>query len=83
MKIKHFLFILLLFSLTGWGPFTTSARAPLLSAPTLAANNWIDEQIKIINKKASNIDPAVLKLSLIAYLRARYQGLDNKQLLTI
>lgn len=48
----------------------------------LASNAWLNRETQIIESRA-NIDPQVLHYSLIAYEKARAQGLDNKQLLTV
>lgn len=40
-------------------------------------------QIKILSAKAPSLDPEALKLGLQAYTKARQQGFDQKQLLTI
>lgn len=42
-----------------------------------------DLKIKTLTAKAQNLDPQVLKLGLQAYLKARQQGFDPQQLLTI
>lgn len=45
--------------------------------------SWINTETRKISAEASNLNPNVLKLSLIAYLHARKQGLDDKKVLTI
>jgi hypothetical protein len=82
MRMKFLLCTLAFLSIVGWwGPFSflddTSTNMPSTSA------NWIDTEAHAINSQATNLSPAVLKLSLKAYRTARQQGLDNKQLLTI
>lgn len=79
IKLKHTLFLLSLLATTGWGPFDWFGSG----MPTINSSGWMDQEIKIINAQADNIDQDVLKLSLQAYLNARKKGLDNKQLLTI
>ena len=83
MKIKHILFVLAFFAITGWswGPLSF-IFAPSATIPR-GTEEWVNKQIYIINSQANNIDPKVLKMSLAAYVRARQHGLDNKQLLTI
>lgn len=78
LKFTVFLFILL--GIVGWGPF--SFFLPSNNEPPGSAE-WIEKEIKVINNQANNIDPEVLRLSLIAYVKARDRGLDNKQILTI
>ena len=43
----------------------------------------LDVKIKTLTAKAQNLDPPVLKLGLQAYLKARQQGFDSQELLTI
>lgn len=50
--------------------------------PATHSNN-LAQKAALIEAKASNLNPKVLKLGLIAYSNARDQGLDSKQLLTI
>lgn len=79
--MKLILIFIFLLGIVGWGPFFSTQ--PTLDEPIGSPHVWINHQVKIIDAQASNLDPAVLKLSLAAYLKARQQGLDNKQLLTI
>jgi len=72
MTTKNLLFIAAFFSIVGWGPFVTSST----SSPILA-------QEKTISAQASNLDSEVLRVSLTAYQKARQEGLDQKQMLTI
>jgi hypothetical protein len=44
---------------------------------------WVAQETRILESKADNLDKKVLQSSLIAYQRARKQGYDNQQLLTI
>lgn len=44
---------------------------------------WVNAEVKVLTKQAKNLDPEVLKQSLLAYQKARNNGLDNKELLTI
>lgn len=99
MRVKYLLSILLLLSIVGWGPFSLfqnhydkvpgsetwiSKDINKMAQPTeLVSSKWIDKEVKVISAQANNINPAVLKLSLTAYQKARQQGLDDKELLTI
>lgn len=79
MKVRYLLSIMLLLCTVGWGPigyFPTYNTIP-------GSEKWIDPSIQKIESQANNLSPAVLKLSLTAYQKARKEGLDNKQLLTI
>lgn len=81
MRIKYYFFFLALLGTVGWSPFSflfpPSNNLPLGSAA------WLDEEIKIINAQAGNIDRDVLKLSLTAYLKAKEKGYKSKPILTI
>lgn len=77
MKNKRFLVIIAVLGLAGWGPFQQLAQSKPKS------KNWIKKEMKAISSQATNLDPAVLERSLVAYQKARAQGLDDKQMLTI
>lgn len=81
MKIKQILFLVALLGIAGWGPFS------FLSSPqnneSIGTPSWLDQEAKIIQSQANNLDPTVLKLSLTAYMNARKQGLADKGILTI
>jgi hypothetical protein len=80
MKIRHILSTLAFFSIVGWGPFsffTSSTNAPV------GSSDWISAETDTIHSQASNLDKDIIKLSLTAYAKARRQGFDDKQLLTI
>lgn len=58
---------------------------PLFTSPNnfpVASNDWLNREMQIIESR-TNIDPSVLRLSLVAYSKARREGLDSKQLLTV
>jgi hypothetical protein len=81
MKISNILLsILTICCLAGWGPFSFFSHTNNLP---INSEEWLAEEMRAINKQASNIDQNVLKLSLIAYIRAHQRGMDSKQLLTI
>lgn len=83
MKLKSLLLCLFaLFSISGWGPFFLFSNTHFDSAP-VGSKEWVEAETKIITSQASNLEPSVLKLGLTAYLKARKEGMDNKQLLTI
>jgi hypothetical protein len=78
MKIKLILSAAVsLFFLSGWSFFKPSVAIPH------GAEEWVTGHIQLINAQASNIDRDVLKMSLVAYMKARQHGLNQKQLLTI
>lgn len=72
--MKYLVSILFLLCLVGWGPF---------SFPSVSSNAWIDNEARVIESHADNMDSRVLKIGLKAYLKAEQEGLDRKELLTI
>jgi hypothetical protein len=82
MKIKRLLFLFSIIGLLGlsW-PFSWLFPNPNPEKPGTSA--WLNKQIAIIKSESSNIDTKVLRLSLLAYMKARKSGLDRKELLTI
>jgi hypothetical protein len=82
MKIKSILFACALLCIVGWGPLSFLSSLFSTVSRTNSAN-WLESEIKTLHAQAENLNPAVLKLSLKAYVNARKQGLDDKQLLTI
>ena len=53
------------------------------NSETLGTKRWVDREIALLTAAKEHADPYVLRLSLNAYLKARKQGLDDKQLLTV
>lgn len=82
MKIRNLLFLFSTIGLLGlsW-PFSWLFPNP--NPEKLGTSAWINKQIAIIKSESSNIDTKVLRLSLLAYIKARKNGLDNKELLTV
>jgi hypothetical protein len=58
--------------------FSSSLFADVVAVP---AN--IDTQAKLLSARAVSLNPQAIKLGLEAYYKARQQGLDSQQLLTI
>ena len=82
MKVKKTLFLLALLCTASY----SSPLSWLFSHPNHEAfgtPQWLEREKQILRAEASNIDPTVLHLSLVAYMKARKKGLDNKQLLTV
>lgn len=82
MTIRKILFLFSIMGLLGlsW-PFTWLFPNP--NPEKFGTSAWISKQIEIVKSESSNIDTKVLRLSLLAYIKARNSGLDNKELLTI
>ncbi len=68
--VKYLLCFLITLPIIGWGSF-------------VFAYGTLHEELTSIQAQARDLDPEVLRLSLRAYSKARNQGLDEKQLLTI
>ncbi len=81
MKLRCILAILIIFCISGWGPFDLFGPSEPTAPPGTQA--WLDDEIYKINSQADNLNSHVLKLSLNAYLRAHAQGMDRKQLLMV
>ncbi len=82
MKIKHILAIIVLLGLVG-ASFPFDWLFPHPNPETLGTKAWLDKEFQILHSQASSLDSDILRLSLKAYVRARKQGYDAKQLLTI
>lgn len=54
-----------------------------LHSETFGNSQWVDHEVLMIKNQAPTIDTRVLRLSLNAYVKARKQGLDKKELLTV
>ena len=81
-KISTFTFALLSLSTLGFTwPFAGLFTPPNNEA--YGSSAWIQKEAMILKSQAGNIDENVLTLSLHAYVNARRQGFDNKQLLTV
>lgn len=80
MKMKHLLFAFAFFGIVGWGPFGFVGSS---NNEYFGSNAWMQKELSIISSQARNFDPTVIKFALKAYVKARKQGLDSKQLLTI
>ena len=78
--IKRILFLLVTINLLG---YTWPWDVSVANSNDLSTNNWLQNQMYSLKSKASNIDSKVLRLSLIAYLKAREKGMDHKQILTV
>lgn len=78
MKLKYALFLLSIIAIAGWGPTLS-----LTGSNDVGSAAWLDQQTKVIDAQATNLDARVLRLSLKAYSKIRHEGYDDKQLLTI
>lgn len=98
MKRKILLFIFIFLLVTGFGLYFLLPKknedaqipTPSVAAPTAVpvvkaspATSWIDEKVKAIQSKATNLNVTVLKTSLKAYQKAKEQGVTANPILTI
>lgn len=78
--IKRLCFLFIIVQLLGfswpWDVYVANPRDP-------SANHWLQTQMRLLKSRSSNIDSNVLRLSLIAYMKARQRGMDHKQILTV
>src|SRR5688572_22053292 len=82
MKLKNALVLTLLFCSTAvFGFSLSSIFEPTSTSAT--PGSWISQEERTISWQTSNLDYNVLSLSLEAYLKARREGLDSKEMLTI
>src|SRR5579872_4427613 len=82
---KKLLSVLFLISLSGslgfsW-PFSWLFPHP--NHEPFGTSQWLEKQMSILRSQSSGLDDNILRLSLMAYIRARQQGYDHKELLTI
>ncbi len=77
-NFKYMFFLFTLLGVVGFGPFYYYANTE-----PQGSREWVDSEAKIISEQADNFDSTVLKKGLIAYLKARHEGLDSKQILTL
>jgi hypothetical protein len=77
--MRHSLLVSIILCLSGLGVFFSFTH--FKNNP--GSKNWLSSETTLIHSQAKNLNPQVLKASLTAYSKARAQGLDNKQLLTV
>ncbi|MBV8803162.1 MAG: murein L,D-transpeptidase catalytic domain family protein, partial [Gammaproteobacteria bacterium] len=97
--MKYVLSILIIFCFSVWGIYSLTTKpastidpikiavssSPLVTPETInpPTTSWLEQTTHLILSKANNINPEALKISLTAYQKAREQGLDDKEILTI
>jgi len=82
-NIKNVLFVFAFVSIVGWGPFSFIESSLSDNASLVGTKDWLNEEIRAISAQADSLSPQALKAGLVAYQKARQQGLVDKQLLTI
>jgi len=80
MKIKYILYVVCFLSITGWGPLSTILGG---NPQPFGTSDWMSREMQLISSRAANLNPHVLKLALVAYVKARKHGLDSKDLITV
>lgn len=83
INFKDIIFISLFLVLIGgasW-PFNWLITHP--NGENFGSYAWIEREFQILHSQATKLDEKVLRLSLTAYIKARKQGYDQKQLLTV
>lgn len=61
----------------------TNMFSHLFASSSASVPSDLDTQAKLLSSKAQNLDPEAIKLGLEAYNKARLQGLDTQQVLTV
>jgi L,D-transpeptidase-like protein len=64
-------------------PTSSSWSAPTINTYPIGTSSWVRKELTILQNQASNINIKALRVGLEAYLRARKEGLDKRQLLTV
>lgn len=82
MNIKKILFASTFLVLLGatW-PFSWIFSNP--NGEPFGTSEWLNKEIRIIKSQTNNIDPKVLRLSLIAYINAKRKGYNTRDVLTV
>lgn len=83
---KHYLYRTLLVStFIGASALSWSLSTPfsVANATTLGSSQWLNSEVSALEAQSSNIDPKVLRLSLIAYIKTHKEGLAKKPILTV
>lgn len=81
MKLKHILFICIMFGIVGFSwPFTWLFSTP--NNASFGTNSWVQNETRILKSQAT-IDEKVLKLALTAFINTRKHGYTGKQILTV
>jgi L,D-transpeptidase-like protein len=82
--MRYLSFTLIVLCFIGLGFLFLSNNTPVIKTTTTPVSvSWLDKTTHSILAHVDNIDPTVLKTSLIAYQKARQEGLDDKEVLTI
>lgn len=80
--LQRILFITALIASLGFEwPFPGLVSHP--NSERLGTNAWVEKEMHIIRTQVDNIDAKVLRLSLIAYMRAKKSGAATKPYLTV
>ncbi len=82
-NIKNVLFVFAFVSIVGWGPFSFYESTSSSNNAVLAPSDWLADTTRMINSQADNLSPEAIEVGLKAYQKARAEGLDNRQVLTI
>ncbi len=82
MKPKYLFFLIAVFAVMGFSlPWPFSA---LFSSPeTFGSASWFNHKITVIHAEADNLNTALLRMALKAYLKAHQRLGRDKQILTI
>ena len=83
-NIYRILFLLMVVGLFGFSTPFSWLFTSHTNSESFGTNSWLERQMTILKAQAHNIDTKVLRLSLLAYTKAKQKGLLNqKSLLTV
>lgn len=83
IKIRHLVLVSLCLVLIGGASWPFSWMLSNPNKENFGSKAWVEKEFQILHSQASRLDSEVLRLSLTAYIRARKEGYDHKQLLTV
>ncbi|OGT55262.1 MAG: hypothetical protein A3F43_03320 [Gammaproteobacteria bacterium RIFCSPHIGHO2_12_FULL_42_10] len=84
-KLSFLAYPLFFFALSGLFGFEWPITAIFYpaNAEALGSSQWYAKEINNLTTQKDHIDPHLLRLGLNAYVKARHQGLDSKEVLTV
>jgi len=91
-NMREGLFVFGVIGVTGLGVLACLSRpsAPIqqtaqtaMIASAKSSSDWVADETKVISSKAGNLSEGAVRAGLTAYQKARKEGLDNKEILTI
>ncbi len=82
-NLKNLAVVFAFVSIVGWGPFTFFSNINSSQNEAIGSSEWLAKETKVIISQVDSLSPEAVKTGLTAYQKARKEGLDNKEVLTI